>query len=92
MADEDESTTANAETKPAPRTGRKVEKIEQPAKEGIATYNRDEANEIKVKTTGDFQLYNPVTRTLYTKDKAEKAFENDQFVQTNIKRGKLKKA
>jgi hypothetical protein len=37
-------------------------------------------------------LYNPVTRTLYTDDKkGVEALDNDQFVQTNLDRGKLKK-
>ena len=61
-------------------------------KEGIATFNQDEAKKIKVRAADGTQLYDPVTRTTYTdkKDGVE-ALDNNQFVQTNLNRGKLKK-
>lgn len=85
---------ANEEKKaPAKET-----KQEAPAtKEGIATYNQDEPEMIKVVAAKGTQLYDPTTQTLYTDgeakgDKATEARANDQFVVTNLKRGKLKKA
>ena len=62
------------------------------AKEGIATYNQDKAKTIKVRAADGTQMYDPVTRTTYTdkKDGVE-VLDNNQFVQTNLNRGKLKK-
>ena len=75
----------------------KEAKQEAPAKEGIATYNQDEPEMIKVVAAKGTQLYDPATRTLYTDGTAKdakpvKARANDQFVVTNLKRGKLKEA
>lgn len=85
MADENKTPTPT----PAPKA--KEEKAAPAAKADIPGYNKDEAEEIQVETTGEFQLYDPVTQTLYVADGKTKGRENDQFIQTNIKRGKLKK-
>jgi hypothetical protein len=89
MADETNKTATEATQKPA---AQKQEAPKQVKKAGIATYNKDEAKEIMVRAADGTQLYNPVTRTLYTDDKkGVEALDNDQFVQTNLDRGKLKK-
>jgi len=85
----DENNTATEETQK--KTTVKKEDA-TPAKVGIATYNQDEAKTIKVRAADGTQIYDPVSRTLYTDNKkGTKARENDQFVQTNLTRGKLKK-
>jgi hypothetical protein len=82
----EETTVKTTESAPAKTTATKPM-----AKSGIATYNKEEAKTITVQTTGDFQLYDPTTQTLYAVDEKVKRPENDMFVQTNIERGKLKK-
>ena len=60
-------------------------------KETKAVYPQKEAETITVRAADGTQLYDPVTRTLYKDDKeGTKARAFDQFVVTNLKRGKLK--
>ena len=70
----------------------KAEETSNTAAKEVASYNQEEAKTIKVKAQKDTQLYDPATKTLYTADKATEAREGDQFVVTNLNRGKLVKA
>lgn len=51
-----------------------------------------DGKKISVETTGDFQLYDTSTRTMIAAEGTTEVPENSQFVQTNLDRGKLKKA
>lgn len=51
-----------------------------------------DGEKISVETTGDFQLYDVTTRTTFPAKGSIEVPENSQFVQTNLTRGKLKKA
>ena len=51
-----------------------------------------DGKKISVETTGDFQLYDPTTQTLFPHEGTIEVPENSQFVQRNLERGKLKKA
>ena len=62
-------------------------KVEETAK---ATYSEGPSKEIQVETTGDFQLYDVRSQTLYPVDKAVKANRYDPFVDSNIKKQKLR--
>jgi len=79
---------ANKETK---QEETKQEAPAQVEKE-VATYIQEEPNMIKVKTTGDFELYDVRTRNRYTKNDAVEVREGDPFVKTHMERKNLKKA
>lgn len=79
---------ANEETKTAP----KKETAPKTVEKKVATYNQDEPEMIKVKAAEGTQMYDPVSRNLYTADEPVEVRANDQFVVTNLERGKLKKA
>lgn len=51
-----------------------------------------DGDKISVETTGDFQLYDVTTQTLFPAEGTIEVPENSQFVQRNLERGKLKKA
>ena len=77
-----------AEEKKAPAKKQEAPKKEAPTK---AAYPQKEAETITVRAADGTQLYDPVTRTLYKDDKeGTKARAFDQFVVTNLNRGKLK--
>ena len=48
-------------------------------------------DKISVETTGDFQLYDATTMTLFPHEGSVEVPENSQFVLRNIANGKLKK-
>ena len=81
MADENKNDTQ-------PKKATKASKTELTS----AGYTKGEAETIKVRAADGTQLYDPVTQTFYTDSKkGVEARANDQFVQTNLDRGKLKK-
>jgi hypothetical protein len=51
-----------------------------------------DGKKISVETTGDFQLFDATTQTLFPHNKSVKVPANSPFVIRNIERGKLKKA
>lgn len=79
MSDDKKPTTTAAAKKPEPQ---------QPAPPKVAS----EPKTITVETTGDFQLYDVTTQTLFPAGEKVERPANDRFVETNIRRGKLKKA
>ena len=81
---------ANEETQTAPKT--ETAKAPKTAKKDVATFNQEEPEMVKVKAAEGTQMYNPVTQTLYTADEAVEASMSDQFIVTNLARGKLKKS
>jgi hypothetical protein len=64
----------------------------KPKAKETATFNQDKPDIVKLVTPKGTQLYNPVTRVTYTSGKPQKGSMSDQFVVTNLNRGKLKKA
>ena len=60
-------------------------------KTDVAVFKTEKVGKVTVETTGDFQLYDAATKTLYPADEQVDRPENDMFVQKNIERGKLKK-
>lgn len=81
MADEAKATTAAEATKqPEPKAA--------PAPKAKKD---DGPQEITVVTTGQFQLYDMNTRTVFPPKKKVDVLDNNPFVITHLKRGNLKK-
>lgn len=83
MAEEAETkkTETETKTKAAPKTPEK----------SVATYSQEKPKTIKVKTNGQFALFDVTTGTHYMPGETKERSESDKFVVANLKNKKLKK-
>ena len=82
--------TANEEQKTTEQTKPKADT--KPKAKETATFNQEEAKVVKLVTPKGTQLYNPATRVTHTAKEPQEGSMSDQFIVTNLNRGKLKKA